>query len=336
MALIGNRSVLHKSPGRFLAGTVASGDRDNFDKHGMARNQQQALGVLADTPSGYGMTGWIPPRKAGAMSSRSTDTLLSSSSLTLAGGMNISGSSSSALSQTALIQALAFLDGSTSVSLIIAPASIIGGYNLSGDSFITTQFDGQLSLIAYMVGDVATALSADGTLGAGVFVTGSTAFTLIPDALVLELSAPLNGAVQLTLTGSSNLALGFNLQGSVATTLATNSPVLIALAEALGNGSVTFSTAGGMRATGALAGNILPYSELSPQGLADALMSYAVEGQYTLQDILQVLAAVAAGKTAITPDGNGGATVVFRSIDDTSDTVTATMSGSERTSIITN
>ena len=76
--------------------------------------------------------------------------------------------------------------------------------------------------------------------------------------------------------------------------------------------------------------------ELSPQGIADALMSYAVEGQYTLQDILQVLAAVAAGKTSIVADGNGGATVVFRSIDDTSDTVTATMSGSERTSIITN
>ena len=37
-----------------------------------------------------------------------------------------------------------------------------------------------------------------------------------------------------------------------------------------------------------------------------------------------------------TTSGNGGATVVFRSIYDTSDTVTATMSGSERTSIITN
>ena len=137
MALIGNRSVLHKSPGRFLAGTVASGDRDNFDKHGMARNQQQSLGVLADTPSGYGMSGWIPPRRAGSMSSRSTDMLVSSSNLTLAGGQNISGSSDTTTSQTALIQAVAFLGGVTTVSLIIVPSNIIGGYNLTGDSFIT-------------------------------------------------------------------------------------------------------------------------------------------------------------------------------------------------------
>ena len=35
MALIGNRSVLLKSPGRFLSGTVASIERSNFNKPGM-------------------------------------------------------------------------------------------------------------------------------------------------------------------------------------------------------------------------------------------------------------------------------------------------------------
>lgn len=335
MALIGNRSVLHKSPGRFLAGSIASGDRANFNKHGMARNQQQALGKLADTPSGYGMTGWLPPRTAGAMSSRVVD-LLFSQSLNLAGGVNIVGDSTAGISQTAVIQAVAFVDGTSSVSILVAPASIIGGYNLTGTAGVTSQFDGELSLLAYLQGTSEAILGSDATLGAGVFVSGSSAFTLIPDSLLIELAAPLNGAVQVTLSGSSSLALGFNLSGSTETSFSLNSPALLAIAEALGNGSASFTTHGGMRATGTLAGNILPYSELSPQGLADALMSYAVEGQYTLQDILQVLAAVAAGKTSIVADGNGGATVVFRSIDDTSDTVTATMSGSERTSIITN
>lgn len=85
-----------------------------------------------------------------------------------------------------------------------------------------------------------------------------------------------------------------------------------------------------MRATGELNGSILPYSELSPQGLADALMNYAVEGDYTLQEILQILASVAAGKTSITPTGEGSAEVIFRNLLDTKDRVSFEMDGSER------
>jgi hypothetical protein len=50
-------------------------------------------------------------------------------------------------------------------------------------------------------------------------------------------------------------------------------------------------------------------------------------------DILRILAAVAAGKTAIVSSGGGAATVTFRDVADASDIVVATMAGSERTAV---
>ena len=74
MALLGNYSVLHKSPSKYMAGTVASGDRAAFNKAGAARNlSMQAEGgePLLGIPHGFGAFGaWMLPVKAGAMVSR--------------------------------------------------------------------------------------------------------------------------------------------------------------------------------------------------------------------------------------------------------------------------
>ena len=70
MALVGNRSVLHKSPGRFLAGTVASGDRSGFSKPGMLRGRDETLSKLAAIPNGaLPPVAWYMPRTPGAMAS---------------------------------------------------------------------------------------------------------------------------------------------------------------------------------------------------------------------------------------------------------------------------
>jgi hypothetical protein len=60
-----------------------------------------------------------------------------------------------------------------------------------------------------------------------------------------------------------------------------------------------------------------------------------IEGSYTAQDIIRILAAVAVGKTLIVPTGSGGATITFRSMTDATDLVvaTATAAPSERTSV---
>lgn len=61
-----------------------------------------------------------------------------------------------------------------------------------------------------------------------------------------------------------------------------------------------------------------------------------LEGSYTASDLLRVCAAVAAGKTDITSNGNNAATVVFRDVTDSSDIVEAEMAGSERASVTLN
>lgn len=67
--------------------------------------------------------------------------------------------------------------------------------------------------------------------------------------------------------------------------------------------------------------------------LARSCVDENVQGGYTVGDVLRILAAVAAGKTTITPLGGELATVEFEAIDDSVTTVTASMDGSERTSV---
>ena len=50
MALIGNRSVLNKTPGRFLNAGVAT-FRSEFNKHGMQRSA--AFSPLSAMPNGH-------------------------------------------------------------------------------------------------------------------------------------------------------------------------------------------------------------------------------------------------------------------------------------------
>lgn len=58
-----------------------------------------------------------------------------------------------------------------------------------------------------------------------------------------------------------------------------------------------------------------------------------IEGSYTAQDLLRILAAVAAGKTTILKLGSNSATVTFRDVTDTSDIVEAHMQKSNRITV---
>ena len=74
MALLGNYSVLHKSPAKYLTGTVGFGDRSNFNKTGMMRNRSgNALWQYDAQPSGFfAGRAYFPPQKAGRIVSRSS------------------------------------------------------------------------------------------------------------------------------------------------------------------------------------------------------------------------------------------------------------------------
>lgn len=86
-------------------------------------------------------------------------------------------------------------------------------------------------------------------------------------------------------------------------------------------------------ATADMSANITSVTELSPTSLANAVWAKLVDGSYSAEEVIALLASVAAGKTSITDLGGGNATVVFRDLDDTKDRITASLTGSERTSL---
>jgi len=74
-----------------------------------------------------------------------------------------------------------------------------------------------------------------------------------------------------------------------------------------------------------------------PVQMADvvaAIMNEPIESGYSLKQILRVMSSVLAGKTSIAP-GNP-TVVIFRDLNDTTNRVSANMSGSSRASITTN
>jgi hypothetical protein len=95
---------------------------------------------------------------------------------------------------------------------------------------------------------------------------------------------------------------------------------------------VTFSSSATARATGALAGDITPFTELSPQSLASAVWSQILESSLDAGAVMRLLLAVAAGKTDIDTSGPDPI-VTFRDTTDSVNRVVATMTGSERTTV---
>jgi hypothetical protein len=257
MSLIGNYSVLHKTPGRFLSGATTSGDRANYNKSGMDRNKFLSMPSFMSVPNGYTPGyAFTPAQTAGGLASYTNlEAVIGTSSSNLAAGINIDASLSAAI---VLTQA----DLSQIVSLL---ASLSAAINIT---------DAQLAAVAGLQAALSASMSlTNAQLGAIV-------------SLIASLSA----------------------QGS-------------------------FTNANDF-ATASISASISSTTALSPQSLAAAVWSQAIENGHTAEEIIRLLAAVAAGQTSITDLGGGSATVIFRDLDDTKDRITASMTNSERTSLV--
>ena len=193
MALIGNRSVLHKSPGRFLSGTVASIERSAFGKPGMLAGRFESLSpIFAGIPTGHlAPSAWALPRTAGGLSAiNQAGATLTAGALNLAEGRNIAG-------DTAFAFALA---------------------------------DADLQLV--------------------VSATGNATFTF---------------------TQSGALAGALQAVGAATATFTVSAATLGAIIDAIAAASFSLTGAATPRAVGTLAGDITPFTELSPQSLASAV-----------------------------------------------------------------
>lgn len=161
MALIGNRSVLLKSPGRFLSGTVASIERSNFTTGSQIASRFQSLSkVLGAIPNGHNTpSAWSMARTAGAVSSRNE--MFGNGSFAASGALGVNG--------------VASLTGdgditSALLALIVSAVASIGG---GGD--LTADIVGKLEAAADLAGsgDLAGAAGALADMVAAVSGTGS-------------------------------------------------------------------------------------------------------------------------------------------------------------------
>lgn len=169
MGLLGNYSVLHKSPGRFLSGNIASGDRYNFSKSGRLRNRflgDQGYGVakFSALPNGYVHPySWSMAQISGGLASyKALNANISTTDALLALGINIDADLSAQIVTTDVILALIVaLQADLSASGTITDANmaiiILLEAALSASGTITTA---ELQNIVSMI----AALSATGTL----------------------------------------------------------------------------------------------------------------------------------------------------------------------------
>ena len=186
--LNGNRSVLLKSPGRFLNAQVAT-YRSAFGNHGMLRNAYQAFDAKAAVPNGHlAPSAWVLPKTAGGMSSINFSTLALDSSGLAVGGVTSTG------------------DASFSLVFDVAAGQLISSGNGTASLSITCD---PLLLTASINGEGSTALTLTtnaATLGAEASITGTALIELsVANATILPLDddSPLRtGTATLTLTGA--------------------------------------------------------------------------------------------------------------------------------------
>ncbi len=159
--LLGNYSVYHKLPEKFLTGTTLYGDRANWNKPGMMRNMGVGSGndwSLASVPHGLGMDGaWLLPQTAGGMTSRYAARVTITGTGVGARGSNIIAS-----------------------GLITITASGTGGLIAGAIGDATFTIDGSGSIRAIVGGIGAATITIDGTadIGAQGWLVGTGTMTV--------------------------------------------------------------------------------------------------------------------------------------------------------------
>lgn len=222
MALLGNRSVLHKSPGRFLSGTVASGDRNNFNKHGMCRNAYQEYDDKEPTPSGYRPPYcWIMAQNDGGMASlgRANGTGRIDP-LNLAAGINaeadIEGSGGISDAAMGLIMSAVASIGGTCTFTSDLGGTISAEANLDGTSTMSASLGaivGALASLAGIGGVCCSDLRADGYMSADIAPATTVAADVIGRAVldaVIENGLSLADVQKLLLAVAAGNATGLD------------------------------------------------------------------------------------------------------------------------------
>lgn len=290
---------------------------------------------LCGVPSGHlASSAWLLPLKPGGMSAfTSTVFTFTAGPSGITDGRNIDASSTAAFDAAATMSLAVFIDGNATATFDAA-GTCLGVTDAVGSTTFTFSETGALIAGIEAVGSTTFTFTADNsTLGAGSPMAGSTTFAFTAGPSSASLFAIAVGSTTATFSVTGTAIPGMPGVGSSSATFTVPNATLTGPTVSVGSTTVTFYTSSTLRAVGNLFGDITPYTDLSPQSLAAAVMSSVVDGTYTVEDVLKILAAVAAGKTTINDLGGGAAEVVFRNLTDALDRVQANMTGSERAAV---
>ena len=169
--------------------------------------------------------------------------------------------------------------------------------------------------------------TATGAMAAGknaeAALTGSGVMAPAPLQLVVSAVAALAGSGAI---GTAGLAGKIEAAAALAGSGAINAAVgaLAGIFADLGGTGAIVST---MRALGFMEAEVTPFTELSPQSLAAAVMAAAVEEGLTVEGVLRLLLAQATGDAT----GLDGGTIAFKSVDGTKTRVGGTVVTGTRT-----
>lgn len=250
MALIGNRSVLHKSPLRFVNGREAL-LRSNFNKHGMQRNAYEAFDAKAAIPYGHlSPSAWVMPKRAGGIGSRNVTGLTVTSTGLAVGGITTEGSADFVITFSTSIaypldDSSPIRTGSTSFTLSFADAA--GQLISSGTGNASMQFTFANALLTASIGGI-----------------GSASF-------VIDTNNALLGAIA---SGLGEASIQITIANAQAYPLNDASPLRTA------NGSLNFSGTLAPYAIGLMQGGTVSESVLTTDSIAAAVWS-ALASEYT-------------------------------------------------------
>lgn len=221
MGLIGNYSVISKSPGRFLSGTTVSADRYNFNQSGGLRNRfagQYRLGManFSSIPHCYPHPyTWAMAQKAGGLAAYRLSEDISFTNARLATAWNLVADGLSAnLSTTDAALALI-----ANLSADFAASGQLTDANLAIVILLEASFSANGSFTTADLGNIlnlAASLAASGTLSDAAIVT------------LINLSADLSpnagqvsdASISTELLDNQDIETGFSLRESIRLMLA--------------------------------------------------------------------------------------------------------------------
>lgn len=184
MGLLGNYSVLNRTPGRFVTGNTIAQNRSNFNTNSSNRNPytSESWQNISSVPNGVTPPySWIIPQSSGGLSSiNSIQCSGEISEALIAGGRNaqadIAGNGTISNASLGLIlSAVATLSGSGDLSADIT-GKLDAIASLAGSGDITAALGALASLVSTLLGagSIEATPYASASMGANINVTGAT------------------------------------------------------------------------------------------------------------------------------------------------------------------